>query len=467
MSTPAQTSPDPSLASVQGIKEFGKGFAGGAANTAVGLRDVAARTFNKPQLGQNPIPDVPKGLRDFSAPPTTTSGRAGRMLEQGAEAFAPIPGGVEEKILSAAAHLGTVPEVIARAGMESFRAAVVTGAQSHGDPEATARAALSAGIVSGAFSTIGGILKAIPSSSIYLTRDIKFPKRFDEDRIKEIADQAIDDGVLQTAGGAKKAEFLRQARKEDLLQAQAPFMNAPVPISVVRQPLNKMSDLADRIGDPGLKAKVQRMWTNFAEAHGQMAAIPPVPSSQVASSILDTSGNPIMKTIPGSPGAPMQPAMITLGEAQQFKEDFQNLVRSAYGTTSGDKVQMRKMLAAGLKDSIENLIPEAKQLNREAQNSLLLRNAIESYLQKNKDIVTPRTAVMMFFNKGAAITYGALQNPAIRSALAIIKDRSEGAIMSGGSKFAGRSANAVTSPTISLNPQNFSFPPIPTQGGQQ
>lgn len=423
---------------VQGALKAGKnvleGIGSGVARTATGMRDLVNAGTKAVGIGE--IPDVPGELRkagsDVQTPgqENSTGFSVGRGLETIGEFVAPGSMVTRGANLAAKAgsKVGPLAEVAAKIGGRAAGDAAAAGAitAAHGEGmEDIAKAALTAGALSGAFASVGTALKSIPSNRLYM-RGLKFQQRFQGQREEEIIGKAIDDGILISHGGAKKAaafEKMKQADVQALIQAHGQDL---VDLDVVRKPMLQFRDEMALIGKTGIVKKINARLAQYEEAKGALPGTKGTPSSSVPSPVLGPNGQRIMHTTPGTPATPATPAKITIAEAQQDKNLLQSLASEVYGKgTKPSAAHIEKLLGVGVRQAIEEVVPEVKQLNRDAQNYKLLKQAITKYVNSNPELLSPRTAVLALWNSKAALVYGALQNPYIRSALAIAKDRAE------------------------------------------
>ena len=421
--------------------DFSAGGGSGIVRTAVGLRDFANRGTKALGLGE--LPNVPESIRatakgkefengqEVEPSAAFQIGRAGETLAE----FA-APGSMATKGANVAAKLGSkvgpTTEMLAEIGGRAAADAAAVGAvtAAHGEAmEDVARAALTAGALSGAFATVGTALKSIPTNRLY-TKGLKFPQRFQGQREDEIIGKAIDDGILISYGGANKAEALEKMKKADVIALINQHKNDLVDLNIVRKPLIEFRQQLQDQGYDNLANQITKRLESYERSKGALPGVPGTPPTTTTSSVVAPVGRglnaqPITKVIPGTPAVPPTPAKITIGEAQKSKEFIQQIADQAYGKNKPSRAQTEKLLAAGIARGIENIIPEVKQLNRDAQNYKLLKQAITKYVNANPELLSPRTAVLALWNSKAALLYGALQNPFIRSALAVAKDRME------------------------------------------
>jgi len=405
-------------------KDILEGAGSGIISTGAGTYELARKGVKAVGLGE--LPETPEFIKKAAANtqydekgnpiPTSDSFGLGRGAERVAEFMA--PGGLVTKGAKAAAGLGRTAEIGARVLGDAASSAAVTGVQSGGDLTQMAESALSAGVTSGALSTVGGILKSVPNVAIY-AKGLKLPERFRGQRAEEVFQKAIDDGILISKGGANKAEAienLTRAERNHLINQNA---GALVDINIVRTPVLKLRQMAEQLGETGIVKQIDKRLTEFEAANG---AAPAKAAKTVTSPIVGPNGQAITHTTPGTPA---QPAKISMKAAQQAKDDFGMIAQNIYGKFSAGPMQIRKLMGAGLKEAMEAISPEIKDLNRDVQNSKLIKNAINKYLDSNPDFVSPRMAMLAWWSAPAAVLYGALGNPFVRSALAIAKDRVE------------------------------------------
>ena len=419
------------------ITNAARGFGSGVASTAKGLYNLTKKGVSAVGLGE--LPEPPEALsKAASSEGEGAAFQVGRGLEQMGEFF--LPGGAVSKGVKAVERFGPVARVGARALGEAASAAGVTAAQTGGDVDAMEKAAITAGLFSGGAATLGEILKKIPVVSIYKSK-LKFPERFQGERAEDILHKAIDEGILISKGGADKIRAIEslETGTRDALIGQ--LHGQLVPMSVVEAPIMRFRQMAEGLGETGIVSQIDRRLAAFKRANG---AVPGKAAQTVTSPILGPTGASITHTIPA---VPERPAMITVDAAQQAKNDFQAIAAQAFGKLQTGQGQLRKLMSTGLKESIEALNPAIKEANKNIQDSKLLRNAIDHYVNSSTEGLNPKMLLLMLWNKPLGLTYGALQNPLVRSALAIITDRvaksTTGNVVG---KLAGAAAPSILSP---------------------
>lgn len=421
-----------------------QGVGSGVASTALGTYNMIRKGAKK--LGLRDLPDAPDVLTKAASDqnydgagnpigPMSPLFRMGKAGEQIGEFF--IPAGAISDGAKFASQYGKVAEVGARVLGEGASAGAVAGMQTGGDRDAMERAAITAGIASGAFSTIGSALKAIAPAAYTSRFGLKFPDRFVKEpgRVGEILDDAIRNRVLISEGGAAKAKDLIGQSGQITDSLIAKHAGEPIDIKVAESALDEMRGLAARIGDKRLAAQIEKRWNDFLEAHGKAPGTPGTPPQTVTSPIVAPSGvagtpgtgAPITKTIPGTPGIPPKPAIITVGESQQLKQDFQTMAERAYGKLAGNKAELNKALARGQREALEDIIPELKTANRTTQNRILLEDAIQKAM-KSQGSITPSVAIAALVNPAAGELLYIMRHPTVRSALGIIADRVGGGV---------------------------------------
>ncbi len=432
-------------------KDVAEGAGSGIISTGLGAYNLARKGVSAAGLGQ--LPEAPDFVKKAAAPvqydaqgnpiDSSTSFGVGRTGEQAAEFL--VPEMKAGKLVDAANIGSKVLKIGARAASDAAVGGGVSAVQSGGDLEKAGETAITSGIMSGAFNTIGGILSSIPASSVYL-KNLKFPTRFASDRVEDIVGTAIDDGILISKGGAKKAEAFENMSRAARDAEIAKHAGEMVDINIVRAPVLRLKQMADELGETKISNQISKRLQAFEEANGAQAAVPP---STTTSPVLGPTGQSITSTTPGTPA---KPAQITIKAAQQAKDDFNLLAQNMFGKFSPGAGEIRKLMGAGLKNAIEAVSPEVKQLNYNTQNYKLLKNAINKYIDSNPELIDPRTAVLFLWNKPRALLYGALSNPFIRSALAIAKDRVEGSAVPAIGQGIQRTAGAM--PTLAQQGPN-------------
>lgn len=134
-----------------GVTDLAKGALSSAASTVYHGGDLIRRAF-----GMERIIDRPDVKAAMTAP-DSAAGKAGSIIEQGAEFM--LPGGLVSRGAKLLQGSGKIAQVAGRAGLEGLAAAGVAGVQTGGDTDAMRSAALTAG---GATAAIGGLSAAAP-----------------------------------------------------------------------------------------------------------------------------------------------------------------------------------------------------------------------------------------------------------------------------------------------------------------
>jgi hypothetical protein len=447
-----------------------QGVGSGVSSTAIGTYNVVRKGAKK--LGLRDLPEPPASLtqaatdQNYDAAgnpvgPMSPLFRMGKTGEQIGEFF--IPGGAISDATKFASQYGKVAEVGARILSEGASASAVAGLQTGGDKDAMERAALTAGMASGAFSTIGSALKAVAPAAYTSRYGLKFPERFqtEQGRVGEILADAIKNRVLVSEGGAAKAGNLvkRSGAVTDAMIAT--HAGEPIDIKVAEDSLTEMRGLAARIGDNKLARQIENRWNDFLEAHGKTPGTPGTPSTTVTSPIVGPTGSPITRVVPGTPGKPPTPAVITVGEAQQLKQDFQTMASRAYGKLAGNKAELNKALARGQRESLEGIIPELKQANRTTQNRILLEDAIQKSMASQGSI-SPGVALAALINPTAGEALFLMRHPTVRSALGIISDRVGGsmkALAPGAARVGAQQSESMAPPIPQLDTSQIKVGP--------
>ncbi len=455
-------------------KDVAEGVGSGAAKTGLGLYNIGRKIMsgNTPGGPFNALPEAPAGLKraaddnqyDPQGNPRegSTAFQLGKGAEQMGEYF--IPGGIEADAAKGLTSLlgGTkLAEIASKAAMTGLSTGAIGYAQSGGDADAAYQQALTAGVLSGGFQTVAQAFKTL--APLTYKQGLSFPKHLPKNRIDEVIDDAIANRVQQTEGGAIKNQNIISARSgiTDDIIANSGHANTVIPLKSIEPALQDMRDVATRMGDQPLLNKINKRLDMLYKAHGAQPGIPGTQATQVPSGVLDASGKPIMKTVPGSPAVPPVDPTITIGEAQQLKKDFQNAASSAYGKPN--RQALNKAIAHGFLSNIESLIPEVKAANRDTQNSIYIQNAIENIIKKDIPGMSPGQAAVMLVSPPASATIWLLRNPRFRSALAIAMDRASKAGSTGGGVF-GKVVASQLGPTP---PSTSYFAPLPELQGQQ
>jgi hypothetical protein len=418
-------------------REFMEGVGSGVARTLTGIRDVASKGTQYVGLGE--LPQVPEVLRK-AGETTGEEGipfKVGRGAETIGEYF--IPGGAVRRGVQAAAKFGVIPKTLAKAGGEAISAGAVTAAQTGGDLEAAKRASVIAGLTSGAFSTLGEVLQSVPvrrGVAKFAYGNLKFPKDVTSADVDEILTKALDERTIISRAGLEKTYgkvALKKKAVDDLL-ARTP--GRQVNWSIVEDQARNLQDIANKLGKFDEAKRIETYLTDFARAKGFKPATPPVagtpatPPKQVPSSILGPSGQPFMKTIPGSPGTldipgtPAVPPRMNLtdaNEAKRFLQDFATNIFGRDGLSITEK-QLDALLSTGIKQAIEDVVPQVRAMNRDTQISGYLAEAIDTALKTSSHPLTRGEAIGLLLLPKATMAWFALSDPRIRTALVVAGD---------------------------------------------
>ncbi len=434
-------------------------IASGAAHTGLGAYGILKKGAKFAGLGD--LPEAPESVKRFaSGEDLGTVGKAIRGGEQLAE-FA-LPGGVVTKGVKAVSKLGKIAQVGARALGEAASAGGVAGVQSGGDIETAAHSALWAGAASGLFSTIGSALKAIPAYK----PTFNFPDRVSLPQRKEIIQQGIENNVLISEPGLKRAQGLVEAGAKEKAGLVGTHATQLLDTSPILKQLENMKNLRTTIspqGDPELIAGVQKI----IDKH-----FPPPPPVTVGGQtfpvgIFVKKFPQLAQKLGITDIAAAGPPKITVAEANEINQNLNNLIDKYYGHLVSIPGEAEKVVNHGLKIGLETLIPELAQVNRSLQNSIYLRNAIEDYLKsprgqeviKHPSIIAASLMASLGFKTGfhfavpSALLYEALSNPRIRSALAVLQHAAGDALTTGGfpataARVAGYASSRYTQPTL-------------------
>jgi hypothetical protein len=342
--------------------------------------------------------------------------------------------------------------------------------------EKTAQAALFSGISSGAFSTIGGLLNSIPPSVAY--SKLYIPSRFDLHKRNEIYADGIENAINISKAGIDKARAVEELNRAGVQNIIDQNGHVAIDPNIVKAPVAKLLDWADKIGDKEMAKSINKTWKNFSERYGAIDAVPATPSTTIQvpganpAASLTPAGMPRTISMPGTPAQPAKPMTMTLAEANDVKGALYGVLEDAYGRLGSNKKLAQKAVARGLKESIEDIAPEVKALNQNTQNAKILGDAIEKYVEANPDLLQGyHLAYFLAAGLGnylphasgyaaAAATIDALRNPRIRSAL-VLTAHGQGPVAAaarGAATLATRGgAAAIANPQVS---QGFS--PMPS-----
>lgn len=430
----------PPTLSVPGMFQAGKdmleGAGSGMFSTAQGIYNLAHKAMSgiTPEGPFSAIPEAPDFLKrgaaatqyDPQGKPVAPSGafNAGRTAEQVGEFF--LPSGIvgdaakgAEAMAGAGTGLGTLARIGTQATGDALASGGVSMAQTGGDIQQSATAAILSGASSGLFNTVSSMLQYIPMDKLYLSK-LNFPERFRGERVEDIADMAIKEGILISKGGANRIAAIENLQKADRDALINQHLGDLVDVDIVKGPLQHMVQDANWLGKPRLAAQIQKEFDNFLSARGAQPAVPPstttIPGPNPKAT-LTPAGMPQTIQVPGTPAVP---AKITVGDAIKAKDLFQKFAQNMYGKDNLSKAASDKLIAAGLNEALGTISPAYREANQDIQNSKLLKQAILKYIQSNpKTFFNPTTAIMALYHAPAALAYGALSSPFVRSALAI------------------------------------------------
>lgn len=404
-------------------KDAVEGFGSGVANTVVGTRDLVNKGTKA--IGMGEIPDVPAVLREAGTTPPNASAAfsVGKVGEQIGEFF--VPGTTVGKIGEAVnfgGKLGHVAEAATRVAGESIMAGGHAGMQSHGDTDTMRNAALSAGLFTAPFVGVNAALKAVKPGTLYAPERFlsTIPDRFKGERFNEIVGQAIDDGITISKNGLNQAKAVEkggQNTRDALINANA---NTLIDLNTVRQPLLEFKNLALQLGETNVARQIDKRLAAIEDIHGGQPGTPPGTVTMPAANPNATLHPSGMPTVINTPGIPPVPAKITVAKAQELKNFAQSLAAPMYERTSESvgTQKIRELLGNGFMKAIEEQIPQVKGMNRSIQNTKVIRQGIEDYINSNPSIVNMNTLLWSIMSpKLAAVSL--LANPRVRSSLAV------------------------------------------------
>jgi len=290
---------------VQVLMDLAQGFGKGAANTAIGLGDLAGRASTPfaPGLTLNKLtgatPETFASARKAFATPENTAQKIGSGAEQIAEFF--LPAGMAGRGAAAAAKF--MPKALARAGTEALSAGAVTAAQG-GHPltaAATAGVFPIAGKLAG--SVAGPVAKRLRGKAVEQVVQALGPTK---ERFKAMAEKRAPELLKRGFVGSREAleakardatrvagEQIDEALKqfaaqpvsvkpivEALESAKAPFLDTTgsgLPVALDTRAVNQLSSLQNTIEKYGAEisveslVKVRRAWDAVVSQAGGYA----------------------------------------------------------------------------------------------------------------------------------------------------------------------------------------------------
>ena len=448
----------------QPIQEFLEGVGSDVARTATGIYNLGRNIPSLPGIPSlQGMPEPPEVLQQAAS--TRKIGPSGEDLGEREGAFKVgrgaseiasffVPGGLVTKGVRAVRGLGKIPQIAARTLGEAASAGSITLAKSGGDTEAAAQAALTAGVTSGAFATIGGALKAIPPHLAF--PGLKFPKKFSQDEVDNILKEALDHGFNISRGGVKKAgKFVKKAGAEKLAGV-AQDAATPIDTTFLESTLNGLRTIGKNAGDKGFQKKVDKVWKEFLEEKGaRPAGTMQIPGPKPEAT-LTPAGQPITVSTPAVP------LRITQADAEKAKNALYDLTQEAYGKFRSNKAEVQKQIARGIKEGMEDLNPELFNLNQDIRNAATFQTAVSDFLRSHPNILSKDEMIMHAFlgattgynpslfkiTVPAALLMELYANPRIRSALAIMSTRTFGPAATTASRTVGRVAASQVPQTL-------------------
>lgn len=416
----------------KGAMDLMEGVGSGVTSTIQGGYNLLRKGASAVGLGE--LPQSPEWLQKAAAPvqydaqgnPIAPTGAfsVGRTGEQVGEFF--VPAGAIGKIAKGAEELagagrigGTLAKIGTQAAGDALASGGVTMLQTGGNTEQSASATMLAGAMSGAFNTVGTLLKFVPMDKLYLSK-LNFPERFRGQRVEDIMDKAIKEGILISKGGADKISAIESLEKADRDTLISQHLGDLVDVDIVKGPIDHMIQDAKWLGKPQLANSIQRQFDNFLTARGAKSAIPPSTTTIPGPNPLATLTPAGMPRTVQVPGVSATPAKITVDDAIKAKDMFQQFAKTMYGKENLTKAASDKLIAAGLNEALGAISPAYKAANQDIQNSKLLKQAILKYIQSNPGtFFNPTNAVIAWYNAPLAIARGALASPYLRSVLAV------------------------------------------------
>lgn len=373
----------------KGIIDAAEGAASGAASTVFHGGDIIRRG-----LGMNRVIDNPD-VKQAMAAPDTLMGKAGKLVEQGAE-FA-IPGAAG---LKAAKGAG----LAARMGVEALGAGGTALVQSGGDPGAAVGGALAGAAgpaIGSALEATGGALANghIPQK-LYQSALKPGKKAVLNGTADKAIDYALKEGVPVSGSGLEKLHGL----VDDLNKS-------------IQDKITTGAQHGVTIDPNAVAQRTNQLRSQFSKQVNPTADL----------NAIDNATSEFLN----GPGAGPIPADL----AQQMKQGTYQQVRKSYGQLSSAQVEAQKALARGLKEELASAFPEIGSLNAEESKALGLEPLLESAIARIGNhqmfgIGTPIAAAGVHAATGSApiaATLGAaraiIDNPAIKSRIAIAMTR--------------------------------------------
>lgn len=308
----------------------------------------------------------------------------------------------------------------------------------------TAQAAQKVSKVAGAVSNVtdpvripGRVIGAVPGSGKIAERlyESALKPSLSEKNIPKVAGQVqtgLREGIVVSEAGAEKlAKLIDRLNSEISNRIQGSTAKID-PQAVASRVRDTADEFGKQVNPQSDLSKIQTVKQNYLEKH--TPAAPPVNALQQR--INATFG-------PQKP--PPTPQPYPAAQAQAEKVGTYRQLRKKYGQLGSAEIEAEKALARGIKEELANAIPELKQLNARESKLLDLDKQLEHAVARIRNhqifgIGTPIAAggvgAMTGSAKAAAaagIVRAVIDNPTIKSRLAIAINQVRGRKLSGAS----------------------------------
>lgn len=399
------------------VGDFGKGVLKGAASTVANTDDLLRRVTGEQRLINRP--DVQNLIT-----PTNTAQKAGFYGEHGAEFLLPegAVGAAAKGIdaITAGMKGASIARVLGRAVLDGTSAGAVAGAQTGGDPKAMRNAALAGGATSAVGNAVSqAVSKAAPSAaSGWYESALKPPP---------------------SLGDAKRAAAVGTGLREGIVLNKNAVAEAHQRISDINDQITQEIANRSQAGatvDPAAVAQyTDRAATAFDANHQANPEADTAAVQDVKDEFLRTHPDPI-----------------PLAQAQTMKQGTYRKLK--YGELTGAQSEAQKDLARGLKDGIVQMFPEIAPQNAQESSLLQLEPLLERFVARegNKQLIGLGTPMVLAGTHSIPLTLikAALDNPAIKSRIALMIARHAAPAAQGAAQvapaLAGAAANQGTQP---------------------
>lgn len=284
--------------------------------------------------------------------------------------------------------------------------------------------------------TVGGATPRAVAETMYKGA-LRPPVNTPLDQVSGAVQAGLDNFIPITPEGAAKLSGLIQDLDRQIFSKTEQAAQTGVKISPKRV-VSRLDDLATDYESQSLPEKdlkaVQDARAEFMRQHSVSTKGKPIMET-VPSPILDQYGNPLTKQVGVPQPGPDKIVPIPADQAQAMKQGTyaaaQRIKATPYGQEGSAPLEIQKALGRGLKEELENAIPELKDLNATQQRQLNLEGLLTNRVTKAANssgsgltgLATAEVANSLLKNPSLAMAAGVMRvvmrDPAVRSRLAI------------------------------------------------